>query len=208
MAAALFRSHTAVMDTADREAVGLTAVDEHAGSAAGQRALDRAHQHATRWLDSLVGRPVPAGTDVDGVLDALGRDLPEGPSSSEQVVDLLATACEPGLVAMPSGRFFGFVVGGSHPSALAADWLVSAWDQNAAMRQVTPGVTAVEELAGRWLLDLLGLPRDAVVGFTTGATMANFTALAAARDELLRRARWDLAQGLSGGPAIRVLAGR
>ncbi len=208
MAAAPFRSHTAVMDTADREAVGLTAVDEHARSAAGQRALDRAHQHATRWLDSLPGRPVPARTDVDGVLDALGQDLPDGPSSSEQVVDLLATACEPGLVAMPSGRFFGFVVGGSHPSALAADWLVGAWDQNAAMRQVTPGVTAVEELAGRWLLDLLGLPTDAGVGFTTGATMANFTALAAARDQLLRRAGWDLAQGLSGGPAIRVVAGR
>ncbi len=172
------------------------------------RALDHAHQHATRWLDSLADRPVAARTDVDGVADALGRGLPEGPAAAEEVVDLLARACEPGLVAMPSGRFFGFVIGGSHPAALAADWLVSVWDQNAAMRQVTPGVTAVEELAAGWLLDLLGLPPDSAVGYTTGATMANFTALAAARDELLRRAGWDVARGLAGGPVVRVVAGR
>ncbi len=182
--------------------------DPSAAGPATQRALDRARHHATRWLDTLADRPVPARTDVDGVCDALGRVLPEGQSDPEDVVDLLAGSCEPGLVAMPSGRFFGFVVGGSHPAALAADWLVSAWDQNAAMRQVTPGVTAVEELAAGWLLDLLGLPASSGVGFTTGATMANFTALAAARDELLRRAAWDVGRGLVGGPPIRVVAGR
>ena len=140
--------------------------------------------------------------------DALGRDLPDGPSPADQVVDLLAGACEPGLTAMPSGRFFGFVVGGSQPAALAADWLVGRWDQNAAMRQVTPAVAAVEEVAAGWLVDLLGLPAGTGVGFATGATTANFTAVLAGRDSLLRRAGWDVGRGLAGGPAIRVLAGR
>jgi glutamate/tyrosine decarboxylase-like PLP-dependent enzyme len=196
MAADRGTSQTAGMDTTATERLGTT------------RALDHAHDHATRWLDSLADRPVPARTDVDGVEDRLGRDLPERPTDPEEVVDLLATACEPGLAAMPSGRFFGFVIGGSHPAAVAADWLVSVWDQNAAMRLVTPGVTATEELAATWLLDLLGLPPGSGVGFTTGATMANFTGLAAARDEMLRRAGWDATRGLAGGPAIRVVAGR
>lgn len=171
-------------------------------------ALTRAHDHATAWLDSLDDRPVPARADADAVADALGTELPEAPSDAADVVDLLASACEPGLVAMPSGRFFGFVIGGSHPAALGADWLVSAWDQNAAMRQVTPATAAAEEVAGTWLLDLLGLPSDSAVGFATGATTANFTGVAAGRDALLRHAGWDVSQGLAGGPVLRVLAGR
>ena len=176
--------------------------------AATDAALARAHEHATRWLHSLHDRPVPAQLGVDEVADALGRDLPDGPAPDDQGVDLLAEACEPGLTAMPSGRFFGFVVGGSQPAALAADWLVGSWDQNAAMRQVTPAVAAVEEVAAGWLVDLLGLPGGTGVGFATGATTANFTAVLAGRDSLLRRAGWDVSRGLAGGPAIRVLAGR
>jgi glutamate/tyrosine decarboxylase-like PLP-dependent enzyme len=151
---------------------------------------------------------VPARAGADAVADALGRDLPDEPTAAADVVDLLAEAVEPGLVAMPSGRFFGFVIGGSHPAALAADWLVGAWDQNAVLRQVTPGVAAVEEVAGTWLLDLLGLPPGSGVGFATGATTANFTGIASGRDALLRAAGWDVARGLAGGPAVRVLAGR
>ena len=173
-----------------------------------EAALKRAHDHATGWLASLSDRPVPPQVGVDAVAESLGRVLPGSGSPAEAVVDLLASACEPGLTAMPSGRFFGFVIGGSHPAALAADWLVSAWDQNAAMNQVTPATAAVEEVAGDWLLDLLGLPADGAVGFATGATTANFTAVVAARDALLRRAGWDVARGLAGGPAVRVLAGR
>ena len=173
-----------------------------------EKALDRAHDHATTWLESLDDRPVPARADADAITDALGRELPDDPSDSADVVDLLAAACEPGLVAMPSGRFYGFVIGGSHPAALAADWLVSAWDQNAAMRQVTPATAAAEEVAGTWLLDLLALPSSAAVGFATGATTANFTGIVAGRDFLLRRAGWDVSQGMAGGPALRVLAGR
>jgi glutamate/tyrosine decarboxylase-like PLP-dependent enzyme len=173
-----------------------------------EKALDRAHAHAAAWLGSLDARPVPARVDADAVTEALGGDLPEGPTAAADVVDLLAGAVEPGLVAMPSGRFFGFVIGGSHPAALAADWLVGAWDQNAVLRQVTPGVAAAEEVAGAWLLDLLGLPAGSGVGFATGATTANLTGILAGRDTLLRRAGWDVAQGLVGGPPVRVLAGR
>jgi glutamate/tyrosine decarboxylase-like PLP-dependent enzyme len=123
-------------------------------------------------------------------------------------VDLLASACEPGLTAMPSGRFFGFVIGGSHPAALAADWLVSAWDQNTFLRAVTPATVAVEEVTGRWLVDLLGLPSTTAVGFVTGATTANLTCLATARDELLRRAGWSIGDGLYAAPPVQVFAGR
>lgn len=173
-----------------------------------QEALRRAYDHAARWLASLDGRPVPARASVGEIVGALGAELPEGPSPPCDVVDLLATACEPGLTAFPGGRFYGFVVGGTEPAALAADWLVSAWDQNCVMRAASPAYAAAEDIAGGWLLDLLGLPGGSAVGFTTGATMANFTCLAAGRDAVLRRAGRDVARdGLAGGPAVRVLVG-
>ncbi|MEO6144617.1 MAG: aminotransferase class V-fold PLP-dependent enzyme [Dermatophilaceae bacterium] len=171
-------------------------------------ALDRAHQHALDWLSSLDERPVPPQASIDQVVQALGAVLPEEGSDAAEVVDLMAAACGPGLTAMPSGRFFGFVIGGTHPAALAADWMVSAWDQNCGLRRVTPAHSAVEDVTSAWLLDLLGLPSDSAVGFVTGATMANFTGLAAGRDAVLRRAGWDAAQrGLNGGPRVRVLVG-
>jgi glutamate/tyrosine decarboxylase-like PLP-dependent enzyme len=109
---------------------------------------------------------------------------------------------------MPSGRFYGMVIGGTHPAALAADWLVSAWDQNAVLRAVSPAHAAVEDVASKWLLELLGLPETSGVGFVTGATMSNFTCLAAARDAVLAKQGWDVAQhGLSGSPRVRVLVG-
>jgi glutamate/tyrosine decarboxylase-like PLP-dependent enzyme len=171
-------------------------------------ALARAHEHALDWLGSLDSRPVPPRATPADVVAALGTDLPDGPTEPADVVDLLAAASEPGLTAMPSGRFFGFVIGGTHPAALAADWLVSAWDQNAGLRTVTPAATAVEDVTSGWLTDLLGLPAESAVGFATGATMANFTCLAAARDEVLRRAGWEQAErGLTGAPPVRVLVG-
>jgi len=171
-------------------------------------ALDHAAQHANRWLDSLATRPVPARATAAEIVKELGTELPDGPTPAHEVVDLLAPACDPGLTAMPSGRFYGMVIGGSHPAALAADWLVSAWDQNAALRAVSPAHAAVEDVTSAWLLDLLGLPADSGVGFVTGATMSNFTCLAAARDAVLRRAGWDVAaNGLSGSPGVRVVVG-
>jgi glutamate/tyrosine decarboxylase-like PLP-dependent enzyme len=171
-------------------------------------ALARAASHATQWLNSLATRPVAPRASVAEVTAALGTELPDGPTQAPEVIDLLARACEPGLVAMPSGRFYGFVIGGTHPAALAADWLVSAWDQNAGLRLPTPANSAVEDVVSGWLLDVLGLPADSGVGFVTGATMSNFTCLAAARDAVLRAAGWEVAtSGLIGAPRVRVLAG-
>lgn len=171
-------------------------------------ALDRAHALALTWLESLGERRVPPTATVAEVVARLGTDLPDGPTDPEEVIEHLARSCEPGLTATPSGRFFGFVIGGTHPAALAADWLVSAWDQNAGLRTLTPAHSAVEDIAEAWLLDLLGLPPESAVGFVTGGTMANFTCLAAGRDEVLRRVGWDVtAHGLVGSPGVRVLVG-
>jgi glutamate/tyrosine decarboxylase-like PLP-dependent enzyme len=169
-------------------------------------ALDRAAHHARTWLASLDQRPVPPSVDADEMVRRLG-DLPDGPTPAADVVDLLAEACEPGLVAIPSGRFFGMVIGGALPAALGADWLTSAWDQNTGLRFLTPAAAAVEEVAGGWIVDLLGLPADSAVGFVSGGTMANFTCLAAARDTVLRRAGYDVRSGLAGLPPVRVLVG-
>lgn len=171
-------------------------------------ALDRAVHHARAWLDDVGERPVPPRADADAVGRTLPGPLPDQGLAPAGVVDELAARVEPGLMAIGSGRFFGWVMGGTLPAALGADWLVSAWDQNAGMRFSTPGVVAVEEEAGRWVLDALGLPAGSDVGFVTGATTANLTGLAAARGAVLARAGWDVHErGLTGGPPVRVLVG-
>ncbi len=163
---------------------------------------------AREWLESVPERPIGHTMDAEAIKDRLGRSLPAAGQDATAVTELLAQAVEPGLIAMDSPRFYGFVIGGTLPAALAADWLVSAWDQNAGSRQATTGVVAAEELAGDWLLDLLGLPDGAAVGFSTGATTANLSGLLAARSAVLRRVGWDVERdGLAGAPAIRFLAG-
>ena len=124
------------------------------------------------------------------------------------MIDELVADADPGIVASAGPRYFGFVTGGALPAALAADWLAAAWDQNAHMWVGSPAASVVEEVVEDWVLDLLGLPRDASVGFVTGAQMANVTCLAAARDSVLRQAGWDVArQGLIGAPPLTVIAG-
>ncbi|MFF1254044.1 pyridoxal phosphate-dependent decarboxylase family protein [Pseudarthrobacter sp. NPDC058329] len=172
-------------------------------------ALAAAARHASAWLRSLPDRPVGPRLPAHDLTGAFGGPLPTSGMRAEDVVDLLAQAAEPGLMAMPSGRFFGWVIGGTLPAALASDWLVSAWDQNAGLRYATPAMAAIEEGAGSWLLELLGLPAGSDVGFVTGATMANFTGMAAGRWRLLADAGWDLDRdGLSGAPRIRCFVGR
>ena len=172
-------------------------------------ALPVAVAYAERWLASLADRPVPPQAQVEELVERLGSGLPDRPRAAAEVIEHLATALEPGLTAMPSGRFFGMVIGGTHPAALAADWLTSAWDQNAGLARLTPAATATEQVASGWLLDLLGLPAGSAVGFVTGGTMANFTCLAAARDAVLREAGWDVGtRGLTGSPGVRVLVGQ
>lgn len=170
--------------------------------------LGEAAELAGRWLDGVREGAIPPTADVETVKDALGRELPERGPAPEVVLRQLAAAVEPGLMRMHSPRFHGWVIGGAQPVSLGADWLVAAWDQNSALRSVTPGVVAAEELAGEWLLDLLGLPAGAEVGFVTGATVANLVGLVCGRDETLRRAGWDArADGLAGGPRVRFLVG-
>jgi len=173
-----------------------------------EAALDRALAHTRSWLHSLPERTVPPDASADDLRAQFGGALPDGPMGAAEVVDRLAALAEPGLMAMPSGRFFGWVIGGTLPAALAADWLTSAWDQNNGMRYATPATAAAEEAAAGWLLDLLGLPAGADVGFVTGGTMANFTGLAAGRQQVLSDAGWDVDRmGLHGGPQVRVLVG-
>jgi len=172
------------------------------------RALARAADHARAWLGSVDKRRVAPSATADEVVAALGGPLPALGCDPAEVVDLLAAGVEPGLMAIQSGRFFGWVMGGTLPAGLAADWLVSTWDQNAGMRYATPGVVAIEEAAAAWLLDLLGLPGGADVGFVTGAAMANFTCLSAARLAVLARAGWDVnSDGLVGAPKVHALVG-
>src|SRR5690606_1207705 len=130
------------------------------------------------------------------------------PSDPASVVADLANLADPGLTATPGPRFFGFVVGGAHPAALAADWLTSAWDQNAGLTAMTPAAAAAETVAAGWLLDVLGLPAESSVGFVTGGQQANFTCLGAARHGVLAGAGWDVERrGLRGAPEVRVVAG-
>ena len=171
-------------------------------------ALASAHNLAVEWIASVPERPVAPSKNVDEMVAAFGAPLLDGPTDPVTVVEELAALAEPGLMAMPSGRFFGWVIGGTLPASLGADWLVSSWDQNAGMRYATPAMAAIEQVAGSWLLDLLGLPARSDVGFTTGATMANWTGLAAARGYVLDKAGWDVnARGLQGAPKVTVLAG-
>ena len=171
-------------------------------------ALDRALLHAHAWLASLPTRPVGPRVDADTLAAVSAGPLPSSSCPADNVIDELAAFAEPGLMAMPSGRFFGWVIGGTLPAALAADWLVTAWDQNAGMRFATPATAVLEETAAAWLLDLLGLSATADVGFTTGATMANFVGLAAGRQWVLERTGWDLDRdGLAGSPRVRVFVG-
>nr|WP_255500705.1 aspartate aminotransferase family protein [Caulobacter sp. 17J80-11] len=139
---------------------------------------------------------------------AFEAPTPEDGAPAPAVIAELAALAEPGLANITGPRFFGFVIGGSAPVGVAADWLTSAWGQNVGMTAATPAASAAEHVAAGWLLDLLDLPREASVGFVTGATLANFTALAAARSEVLRRAGWDVeANGLFGAPPIHVVLG-
>jgi glutamate/tyrosine decarboxylase-like PLP-dependent enzyme len=170
--------------------------------------LTRVLAESLAFLEGLPRRSVNARFDVDQVAEALGGPLPDHGADPQVVIEELLAGAEPGVVAMPSPRFFGWVIGGVLPAALAADWLTSVWDQNAGLLVSSPAAAGAERVAGDWLLDLLGLPAGSAVGFVTGGMMANFTCLAAARDAVLRRVGWDVeVDGLAAAPPVRVLVG-
>jgi glutamate/tyrosine decarboxylase-like PLP-dependent enzyme len=170
--------------------------------------LTAAAGHAADFLETLPERRVgPAETDPAALRAALGGPLPDGPQDPVAVLDALVAGADAGLMASQSSRFFGFVFGGSLPAALAADWIASAWDQNAGLYVAAPAAAVAEEVVGGWLAELLGLPGDASFAITTGCQMAHATGLAAARHHVLERAGWDVeARGLIGAPPVRLLA--
>ena len=170
--------------------------------------LRRTAELAADHLDSLDSRPVYPRVSVGDLREVLDGPLPDGPSDPLQVIEQLAADVDPGVVASQSGRYFGFVVGGTLPVALAADWLVSTWDQNLGLVALGPAAVVVENTAGAWTKELLGIPEDASFAFVTGCQTAHLTCLAAARQHVLATAGWDLLEhGLAGSPPITVLVG-
>lgn len=170
--------------------------------------LDDARSRAQAYLAALDERRVFPAEDALAGLGALGGPLPAGPTDPRAVLKLLDTIGSPATVASAGPRYFGFVTGGSLPATLAASWLASTWDQNGFSVASSPLAAAIEQATIPWLLELLGLPASAGVGFVTGATMANFTCLVAARHAALAQVGWDVeAQGLFGAPPITVYVG-
>ncbi|SDJ28423.1 Glutamate or tyrosine decarboxylase [Ferrimonas sediminum] len=169
--------------------------------------LNQSLTHAVEYLESLPDRPVDNLISAESLRQSIGGSLPMQASDPAQVLGELAANVEPGLIGSGGPRFFGYAIGGSFPVALAADWLVSAWDQNVPYYVASPGTSVVEETAAEWMLELLGLPETAGVGFVSGAQEGIYTALITARNSLLNNAGWDVAtRGLYNAPRITVVA--
>jgi glutamate/tyrosine decarboxylase-like PLP-dependent enzyme len=168
--------------------------------------LENTAQRAISYLEGLDARSVAPAPEAVAKLATLNEALSEDATPPEQVVKLLDEVCSGATMAMAGPRFFGFVIGGSLPAALAANWLAGAWDQNTGLYNSTPATAQIEQVALNWLLELFNLPPDCGGAFVTGATMANFSALAAARHSVLERAGWNVeADGLIGAPPITVV---
>ena len=175
---------------------------------AAEDALERALTFARTYLAAREQRPVWPTTTLADLRNALISELADGSADPTAVIEHLIAAVDPGTVSTTGPRYFGFVTGGALPAAAAAEWLNAVWDQNTGLYVMSPAMAVVEEVAGTWLRELLRLPPGASIGFVTGCHMANFTALAAARHELLRRLGWDVERdGLQRAPRLRVIAG-
>ncbi|MDQ6800033.1 MAG: aminotransferase class V-fold PLP-dependent enzyme, partial [Acidobacteriota bacterium] len=171
-----------------------------------EKLLQHAHDHALQFLRALPERHVGARATRDELLRIFRAPLSDSGEDGNRVLDLLASGAERGVVGSAGPRYFGFVIGGSLPVALAADWITSAWDQNSGIFVTSPIVSVLEEVSREWLLDLFDLPRTSSVGFVTGGQMANCTALAAGRDAVLRRAGYNVEdEGLIGAPAVNII---
>lgn len=175
---------------------------------AGLEAMAKAAEAAIAYRRAIAMADTTPTAGYGEMLQAFAGPTPEQGSHPSDILDELVAGATPGIRASTGPRFYGWVIGSSHPTGVAADWLTAAWGQNAGDLLAAPAASAVEAVAAKWLLDLLGLPSEASVGFVTGATIANFVCLAAARSEVLRRTGWDVeAQGLFGAPPIHVLIG-
>ena len=173
-----------------------------------EAALRRAAEIGLDYLAGLDGRHVGPRTDASAIAERIGGPVPDAGTDPVRVIEELAADVDPGIVASLGPRYFGFVIGGQLPAAAGADWLTTAWGQNAALHALSPAAAATEEVAGRWMLELLGLPAGASIGLPTGAGLGNAIGMAAGRHALLERAGWDVeARGLYGAPEIAVLIG-
>jgi glutamate/tyrosine decarboxylase-like PLP-dependent enzyme len=173
-----------------------------------EQLLRRTADMAIDYLRTLPDRPVRPDATLEELRQTLGGQLPEDGEAAADVIETLVRRAEPGLMASSGPRFFGFVIGGSLPAAVAADWMTSAWDANAGLFVLGPALAVVEETAAHWLLDIFGLPSSASVGFTTGCQMSNFVGLAAGRRSVLLHHGWDVERdGLQGAPEVTVVAG-
>ena len=183
-------------------------MNQHTPVAADHGVLSDALDYAARYLDGLEARPVAPPPEAIARLQGLGGPMPEAPSDPREVLALLDDLGSPATVASAGPRYFGYVIGGALPATVAANWLATAWDQCGGLRAISPTVCAIEEIVVEWLSDLLGLPSGCASAFVTGASMASFTALAAARHAVLARAGWDVqSKGLYGAPPIRIVVG-
>jgi glutamate/tyrosine decarboxylase-like PLP-dependent enzyme len=170
--------------------------------------LNRAHEIASRYLDDVATRHVGGIATRQSLIEALGGPLPQGPSDPLEVLEDMVEKADPGIVATAGPRYFGFVTGGAVPVTVAAEWLGSAWDQNACLYVLSPAIAVMEDIVAGWILELLDFPRQSGVGFVSGCHLANFTCLAAARHEVLRREGWNVeTQGLQRAPRVRVIVG-
>ena len=172
-----------------------------------RRLLESTLAHALSYIESLDKTPISATASLADLRRRLGRPLADEGMDATQVIDDLVADVQGGVLATSGGRFFGWVVGGSVPAALAADWLTSVWDQPAALFASGPAVAVIEEVCGQWLKELLALPQQASFALVTGCSMAHVTCLAAARNAMLTEHGWDVERkGLTGAPPIRILS--
>jgi glutamate/tyrosine decarboxylase-like PLP-dependent enzyme len=170
--------------------------------------LATAASRIREYQRTIADRPVRARAGVEELHALLGGVMADGPTDADAAIATLADALDAGTTATTGPRFFGFVIGGAMPATIAADWLASGTDINAGAYVLGPAAAVAEQVASAWLLDILGLPRNATVGFTTGGLMANFTGLAAARHQVLAKAGWDVERdGLPGSPRVHVVVG-
>ena len=170
--------------------------------------LARTAELSADFLESLDARPVLPDVDHEALRAVIARPLQDEPIEPRDVLEQLVADVDPGIAGMPGGRWFGFVIGGALPAALAADWMTATWDQNAALFAPAPAAAIAEDVAGEWLRELFGLPEGTSYGFVTGCQLAHVTALAAAREHVMRERGWELGEcGLYGAPPVRVVVG-
>ena len=175
---------------------------------AGLEAMAAAAREAIAYRRGVAAAETTPVATYRDMIAAFDAPLPEAPGEPGAIIEDLVRLATPGIRAATGPRFFGWVIGNSHPTGVAADWLASAWGQNVGNLVSAPAASAIETVAAGWLLEILDLPREASIGYVTGATVANFVCLAAARSEVLRKVGWDVeADGLFGAPPVRVLIG-